>query len=171
MLAADACAKLGLQVVKLSEEVLKELDTFLPGWWSRNNPVDLVAGDADVQIRVIETLARYEQTDSVIALGVPFPTVWRSQMTLTDDERKKKMQDVIDHYIKVFQQIKEISMKYGKPVIIAAELFFPTAFSHLEREIKCAIAVNNSFCYTMPDEAAMVLSSMVRYSEYLKRAT
>ncbi len=170
VLAADACAKLGLQVVKLSEEVLKELDTFLPGWWSRNNPVDLVAGDADVQIRVIETLAKYEKTDSVIALGVPFPMVWRSQMPLTDDERKKKMQDVIDHYIRIFQQIKDISEKYGKPVIVAAELFFPTAFSHLEREIKCAIAANNSFCYTMPNEAAMVLSAMVKYSEYLKRA-
>ncbi|MCX6007277.1 MAG: CoA-binding protein [Chloroflexi bacterium] len=170
VLAADACAKLGLQVVKLSEEVLKELDSFLPGWWTRNNPVDLVAGDADVQIRVIETLARYEQADSVIALGVPFPMIWRSPMPLTEDERKKKIQDVIDHYVRVFQQIKDISVRYDKPVIIAAELFFPTVFSHLEREIKCAIAANNSFCYTMPDEAAMVLRSMVRYSEYLKRA-
>ena len=168
VLAADACAKLGLQVVKLSGEVLKELDAFLPDWWSRNNPVDLVAGDSSVQIRVIEILAKYEQADSVIALGVPHPTVWT--IPVTDDEIKKRIQEVTDHYIGVFQQIKDISVRYGKPVIIAAELFFPTAFSHFEREIKSAIAANNSFFYTKPGEAAMVLSNMVKYSEYLKRS-
>ncbi len=44
VLAADACARLGLDIVKLSDEIMKELDAFLPSWWSRNNPVDLAAG-------------------------------------------------------------------------------------------------------------------------------
>ena len=170
VLAADACAKLGLQVVKLSEEVLKELDSFLPGWWSRNNPVDLVAGDADLQIRVIEILARYEQADSVLALGIPFPTIARSPIPATEEERKKMVQAVIDHYIRVFQQIKDISVRYGKPVVMAAEFFLPRGYGYIENEIKAAISASNSVCYTMPDEAAMVLSAMVRYSEYLTRA-
>ena len=54
VLAADACARLGLDVVKLPKEVINELDSFLPAWWSRNNPVDLVAGSADAIIRVVD---------------------------------------------------------------------------------------------------------------------
>jgi acyl-CoA synthetase (NDP forming) len=169
VLAADACAKLGLDVVKLPADVLNELDSFLPNWWSRNNPVDLVAGDADLQTRVIETLARCEATDSVLALGVPFPIVARAPMPATEEERKKRAQEVLDHYVRTFQQIKDISIKYDKPVVIAAELFFTRAFAYLENEIKYAIAANNSVCYTMPDEAAMVLSAMAKYGEYRAR--
>jgi acyl-CoA synthetase (NDP forming) len=170
VLAADACAKLGLQVVKLPEDVLKELDTFMPAWWSRNNPVDLVAGDVAIQPRVIDVLARCDQVDSVIALGVPFPTVSRAPVPSNEEERHRRMQEIIDHYVRIFQQIKDTSTKYDKPVVIAAEFVFPNAYAHLEREVRCAIAVNKSVCYTMPDEAAMVLSSMVKYSEYLERS-
>jgi acyl-CoA synthetase (NDP forming) len=169
VLAADACSKLGLQVVKLPEDILKELDSFLPGWWSRNNPVDLVAGDADVQIRVIDTLAGCEQVDSVIALGVPFPMVARNPLPATEDERQKRIQAVIDHYVGVFQQIKDISVRHGKPVVISAELFLPRGYAHVENEIKASISANNSVYYTMPDEAAAVLSAMVKYSEYVSR--
>jgi acyl-CoA synthetase (NDP forming) len=171
VLAADACAKLGLQVVKLPEDVLKELDTFLPRWWSRNNPVDLVAGDADVQIRVINTLAACDQVDSVIALGVPFPMVARSAMPTDEAERQKRVQAIIDHYIGVFGQIKDISVKHAKPVIVSAELFLPRGFTQIESEIKAAVSANNSVFYTMPDEAAAVLSAMVKYSEYLSKVS
>ncbi|MBN1376609.1 MAG: CoA-binding protein [Dehalococcoidia bacterium] len=170
VLAADACAKLGLDVVRLPEEVLRELDSFMPAWWSRNNPVDLVAGDVSIQPRVIEVLARCDRVDSIIALGVPFPMIARSPLPPTEEERKKRAQDIIGHFVHFFRQIRETSAKYRKPIIVAAEFVFPLAYAHMEREIRCAIAAENSFCYTMPDEAAMVLSAMVRYSEYLQRS-
>ena len=44
VLAADACMEVGLDVITLPEEIIEELDGFLPAWWSRSNPVDLVAG-------------------------------------------------------------------------------------------------------------------------------
>jgi acyl-CoA synthetase (NDP forming) len=167
VMAADACAKLGLDVVKLSGDVLKELDAFLPGWWSRNNPVDLVAGDADQQMQVIEILAKYENTDGVIALGLPFPNVARLTNPSDLEERKRRDQVVVEHYTGVFRKIKEITERYGKPIVVAAELFATTA--DLERNILCSIARYNAVCYAMPNEAAMVLNAMVRYSEYLKR--
>jgi acyl-CoA synthetase (NDP forming) len=168
VLAADACAKLGLDVVKLSGDVLRELDSFLPGWWSRNNPVDLVAGDSDVQIRVIEILAKDPNTDNVIALGLPFPNIARLQDPTDENARQQRNRAIIDHYERVFGQVKEISKRYDKPIVLASDLF--AAGPELEREIMSAIAALNAVCYSMPDEAAMVLSSMVKYSEYLKRA-
>jgi acyl-CoA synthetase (NDP forming) len=166
VLAADACAKLGLDVVKLTGDVLEELDSFLPSWWSRNNPVDLVAGDSDVQMRVIEILAKDPNTDNVIALGLPFPNIARLQDPTDQEARKQRNQAIINHYTKVFGQVKEISGRYDKPIVLASDLF--AAGPELEREIMSSIAALNAVCYSMPDEAAMVLSSLVKYSEYLR---
>ena len=71
VLAADACAKLGLDVVELPPGVLSELDSFLPAWWNRGNPIDLVAGAfGDAMVKSVEVLLRCEVVDSVIMLGL-----------------------------------------------------------------------------------------------------
>lgn len=170
VLAADACAKLGLQVVKLSEDVLKELDSFLPAWWSRNNPVDTVAGDSKLQLRVIDVLARYEQTDSIVALMLPTPEAAMWMKPANEEQRKQRDQIIIDHYERVFREIKGISKKYGKPVIVAADIMLPSSTVDLDSEIKSIVAANESVYYGMPDEAAMVLDALARYGEYLNRA-
>jgi len=169
VLAADACARLGLDVIKLPADVIAELDTFLPAWWSRNNPVDTVAGSADNIIRVVDILARSNATDSVLALGVPFPNVARMALPTNEDEKKKFFEFVIESYINSFGQMKAISQKYNKPVVVAAELPIPRGERAIEAEIVRSIAKQNMVCYSMPDEAAMVLNSMVKYGEFLKR--
>jgi len=169
VLAADACARLGLDVIKLPADVISELDTFLPDWWSRNNPVDTVAGSADNIIRVVDILARSKATDSVLALGVPFPHIARMVLPTNEDEKKKFFEFVIESYIKSFSELKAISEKYDKPVITAAELPIPRGERAIEVEIIRSIAKQNMVCYSMPDEAAMVLHSMVKYGEFLRR--
>ena len=170
VLAADACAKLGLDVVKLSDEILNELDSFLPAWWSRNNPIDLVAGAmGDEMLRVIEILARWDKTDSIISLGIPVPPIAFAAYPKDEEERKQRVQVVKDAFINAFQRIKEISEKYGKPIITAAEMPLPQGEHSLEQDIIRGVSKLNMHSYTMPDEAAMVLRAMVQYSEYLQR--
>ena len=170
VLAADACSKLGLDVVKLNEEVLKELDSFLPGWWSRNNPVDLVAGSgmADEMLRVIEVLAKYDQTDGVICLGLPFPSPERPPSPLTDEEGQNRGRLIIDHYKNVFMKIRGLSEKYSKPVIVSAELFVPRHYVQ-EQDIMSEIAGVGGVCYSSPDEAAVVMHALATYGEFLRR--
>jgi acyl-CoA synthetase (NDP forming) len=170
VLAADACAKLGLDVVKLNGEVLKELDSFLPGWWSRNNPVDLVAGSgvADEILRVIEVLAKYDQTDGVICLGLPFPSLGRPPSPMTDEERQRRRGLIIDHYKSVFTRIRGLSEKYGKPVIVSAELFVPRQYIQ-EQDIHSAISEVGGICYNQPHEAAVVMRALSTYGEFLRR--
>jgi len=170
VLAADACARLGLDVVKLPQDVIKELDSFLPAWWSRNNPVDLVAGSADAIVRVVDILARSDATDSVLTLGVPFPHLARMTLPTNEEEKKQVFQLVVETYTKSFQQMKAISDKYGKPVVVAAELPAHRAERSLDQDILRSISKQNMVCYSMPDEAARVLSSMARYGEFLRRA-
>jgi acyl-CoA synthetase (NDP forming) len=168
VLAADACARLGLDVIKLPADVIKELDSFLPGWWSRNNPVDLVAGSADNITRVVEILAKCDATDSVLTLGVPFPHFARAGLPTNEDEKKKFSEFVLESYTKSFLEMRAISEKYDKPVIIAAELPMPRGERALDVDIIRSIAKENMICYSMPDEAAMVLNSMVKYGEFLR---
>ena len=171
VLAADDCARLGLDVVKLNNEVLKELDSFLPGWWSRNNPVDLVAGAgvADEILRVIDVLAKYEQTDAIICLGLPFPPLEHlpSRLTLTDEERQNTGKFIIDHYKNVFIKIKGLSQKYSKPVIVSAENFIPREYVQ-EQDIMSAITGVGGVCYSSPDEAAVVMHALATYGEFLR---
>jgi len=169
VLAADACARLGLDVIKLPEDVIKELDSFLPGWWSRNNPVDLVAGSADNITRVVDILARCDQTDSVLALGVPFPHFARVGLPTNEEEKKKFFDFVVESYTNSFREMKAISRKYDKPVVIAAELPTPRGERALDVDILRCIAKENMICYSMPDEAAKVLDSMVTYGEFLRQ--
>lgn len=168
VLAADACSKLGLEVAKLDDGVLKELDAYLPSWWSRNNPVDLVAGAEDSLIRSVEVLAKWGKTDSVISLGLPVPNMARLLNIGDEEVRKQRRLATIDYYEKMFRRMKEISERYDKPVVVATWL--QISGPDMEREIMHRLAAINAVCYSMPDEAAMVLSAMVRYREYLERS-
>jgi len=169
VLAADACATLGLEVVKLSDEVVKELDTFLPSWWSKNNPVDLVTGaPPDAMSRVIEILARHEKIDAVIALGLPVPRIIWATADSTGADKDQKIDAAIDVVVASFQKVKDISKKYGKPVIFAAEFPIPRGDIRFQHRAMRALAQQKMVCYSMPDEAATVLSSMIRYSRFLQ---
>ncbi len=55
VMATDALMHLGGELAELSEESLKQLKAFLPPYWSKANPVDLL-GDATVE-RFTEALA------------------------------------------------------------------------------------------------------------------
>jgi len=168
VLAADACARLGLDVIKLPADVVRELDAFLPVWWSRNNPVDTVAGAADNITKVVDILAKCDATDAVLALGVPFPHLARMVLPTNEEEKKKFFDFIVESYRKSFEEMKAISDKYGKPVIVAAELPVPRGERALDTEIMRSISKQNMVCYSMPDEAAMVLNSMVKYGEFLR---
>jgi acyl-CoA synthetase (NDP forming) len=169
VLAADACAKLGLQVIKLPPDVIGELDKFLPSWWSRNNPVDLVAGaPPDAMTRVIEILAKCEETDAILALGLPVPAVVWATADTAGEDREQKIDEAIKMLTVAFKNVKAVSTRYNKPVLFAAEFPVPRGDVRFQHRALRSLAQEGMICYSMPDEAAFVISSMVRYSKYLR---
>jgi acyl-CoA synthetase (NDP forming) len=71
VLAADELARNDLELALLEPHVLAELDELLPGYWSRNNPIDLVAAiGPDLAERTLTVLAESEAVDAVVVLGV-----------------------------------------------------------------------------------------------------
>ena len=70
VLAADACAELGFDIVQLPEETINELDKILPAWWNRGNPVDLVAGAAaDNLFKAVELVMQCPSVDALMFLS------------------------------------------------------------------------------------------------------
>jgi acyl-CoA synthetase (NDP forming) len=75
VLAADEMARRGLLLPELPVELIAELDEVLPPFWSRRNPLDMVASaGGDVACNVLGPVARSDAFDAVVmlsALGVP----------------------------------------------------------------------------------------------------
>ena len=71
VLAADELARNDLELAPLEPHVLATLDELLPGYWSRSNPVDLVAAvGPDLAERTLTVLAESELVDAVVVLGI-----------------------------------------------------------------------------------------------------
>ncbi|HUT52210.1 MAG TPA: CoA-binding protein [bacterium] len=74
VVAADTCAELGLDVVKLSEGTLARIGAMMPAWWSPGNPVDLVAGmNFQVVMPVMDLLMKSGEIDSLLLLFIGPP--------------------------------------------------------------------------------------------------
>jgi acyl-CoA synthetase (NDP forming) len=71
VVTSDLCAEHGLEVPELSPNIISRIDTILPPYWSRSNPVDLVAEmDLSIPMMLVEELVKWEGCDAVIHLGI-----------------------------------------------------------------------------------------------------
>lgn len=71
VLATDACVAAGLEVPSLSPETVAAIDKYLPSYWSKDNPVDLVGGlDHAAHLEVLNILSRDPGFDAILVLGL-----------------------------------------------------------------------------------------------------
>lgn len=169
VLAADACAKLGLDVISLPDNTLRELDSFLPAWWNRGNPVDLVAGAfGDAMMKSVEVIMRCPVVDGVIMMGLmPAMPADFFHIPTTEEEGKKMREDIIAAAAHIFKEIKELTNTYQKPVVIASDPLFNSA--RTLAKLTYTLGDMNAVCYSIPQQAAAALANLAQYSEYLKQ--
>ncbi len=71
VLAADEAARRGLVLPDLPPALVEELDGLLPPFWSRHNPLDMVASaGGDVGSRVLSAVAENDAFDAIAVLSV-----------------------------------------------------------------------------------------------------
>ena len=171
VLAADACIEVGLDVVTLSEKIIHELDDFLPAWWSRSNPVDLVAGlRADHLWKALEILLGSQEIDGVIVLGImPALSLRPPPPSASPNVIKDRINELLQMIPDIFRKFMELAHQYQKPVVIASELPFPTG--ELESRMAHLLGDGGYVCYTRPEDAAMVMINLVNYARYLRSAS
>jgi succinyl-CoA synthetase alpha subunit len=75
VVAADACDREGLELATLPQSLIEEMDAYLPSYWSRGNPVDLVGNlRRENHFKAIDSLARCDDVDMVVIMGIVLGT-------------------------------------------------------------------------------------------------
>ena len=167
VLMADACAKQGLQIAKLSKETFEELDSFLPYFWSRGNPVDVTGGVVDLReiTRALDVMLRQDDIHSTICVAPTFSSMFSpvaSRVSQTDKKTFELMSAwVMGEMEKDFaKDIIEMRAKYNKPIIGASLL--PSQGSETVK----ALESKGIPVYYGPDQIAYVISKLDEYREY-----
>lgn len=151
-------------MVQLPEETIGELDSLLPSWWSRGNPVDLVAGvfGEDV-MKSIEVMLRCAAIDGLMLLNLS-PMLPRGIVLVSNEssDLREQLKAFGDSLAEVFEQLALLVAKYGKPIVIASEF----GSGYIDAQVSRLAVQKGTPCYLLPDHAAAVLSRLAEYAEY-----
>jgi acyl-CoA synthetase (NDP forming) len=172
VVTTDLCARHSLTIPELPPELVAEIDTLLPPFWSRGNPVDLVGdNDPGVPLKVMEHLLAWEGCDAVIHLGVMGRQVFVKKLLSAvkrcdpeaSDGIKQAAQDLIAAFETDFiNRIAGLMDRYDKPVVGVSLM--------KAADDKTVYAVegsaHKSVFYETPERAVKALSQMVRYARF-----
>ncbi|MCE8423535.1 MAG: bifunctional acetate--CoA ligase family protein/GNAT family N-acetyltransferase [Candidatus Methanoperedens sp.] len=97
VMATDALIELGGELAKLSDANLKELDSFLPPYWSKSNPID-VLGDSDIKryVNSVYVCLKDPEVNGILIIYTPQGTAQPDELAKTISEiAKKAMKPII----------------------------------------------------------------------------
>jgi acyl-CoA synthetase (NDP forming) len=164
VLAADELARNDLELALLEPHVLAELDKLLPGYWSRNNPIDLVASiGPDLAERTLTLLAESEAVDAVVVLGVLHSpsTGWTSDDDAPATGPGAPGRDRFNPAeIAFLERVTALMERTGKPII-------NVPLRTLEAATFPGGARHDPVILYSPVAAVRALAGMAWYAEYL----
>ncbi len=171
VITADACTNEGLNVVPLSEETMKKLDSIMPGWWSRNNPVDMVAGtDVDLFKNALEIMIKAPEVDILAILGVGYvaQSILRFQKSeLAQSLGLDKLAEIgVKVELRDAEYIHSLMQETQKPIAIASDTTILSRGSYPNPVIK-KLEEMGLYVFQSPNSMARALANLCRYSEYL----
>lgn len=171
VMGADACVAAGLDVIDLPQAVVDELDSFLPGWWSRGNPIDLVAGnDRTIVSRTIETVARHPGVDAVLVLGVGYVCSRSERLRKSKQAEELGLLRLLDMAITMelhdVTRISSLIELYKKPLITASDTVL-IAYGPQPNEAIAEMERLGVQAYSSPIHAANTLAYMAERYEFL----
>jgi len=71
VVTSDRCNEKGLVIPEIPDTIIEAIGKYLPPFWSKGNPVDLVGtNDFEVPIAAVEELLKWDGIDAVISLGI-----------------------------------------------------------------------------------------------------
>ncbi|MBN1531732.1 MAG: CoA-binding protein [Spirochaetes bacterium] len=169
VISADLCEAHGMQIPPLSDSVVAMMDRFLPPFWSRRNPVDLVApGKVAMITDSIDIILNHTEMDAILLLGLGYMTLrarlWMESPVIPKDSIEQNARLMIGEEAKLLGLIGEQIKRYGKPVIpVIDQVAFddPSEFnivSRLDRE--------GIMAYSSPEQA---IGALARVQEYYRR--
>ncbi|MBK7950102.1 MAG: acetate--CoA ligase family protein [Deltaproteobacteria bacterium] len=166
VLAADACAEAGLELIPLPEAVRQAIDARVPARWSRGNPIDLAGGETrDTIPELLEIVCADPGVDAVIHLGVGIQAAtaafFRSGPFFPDHglERMAEFHERQDR--RYVEAGIEASRRHGKPVLCVSEL----VVSNPENPGPATLREQGRLCHPSAHRAVRALAALVRVGE------
>jgi acyl-CoA synthetase (NDP forming) len=171
VLAADACEKYGLKIAQLKEETLKKLDTVMPPWWARNNPVDSAGGGKRKTMTYgVEVLMEAEEVDSVIVLGNALgfmSTAVMKKSPYYDQGLNLASAIIKDAEMEVVEVYDRLINTYKKPLILSTDAKH-NAYE-IKNEVILALEERGIPVFHSPERAAKALSYLTKYARRIDR--
>jgi acyl-CoA synthetase (NDP forming) len=173
VVTADLCIEYGLEVPQLPSQIISRIDKVLPPYWSRSNPVDLVAEmDLSIPMIIIEELLKWDGCDALIHLGILGRLVFVKRMIeschIADQACDRKVlaeiiRRVTDFELSYSEHIVNLMEKYGKPVLGVCLLSDDNARAIKEIEGRKYKGVS----FLTPERAVKALAGMYSYKCWL----
>lgn len=171
VITSDACEESGLSVPPLPDELIHKFDKLLPSYWSRGNPVDMVATIShDPFLECLEILANWDNIDAVIALGAvratfkfPFSdkVTGPAEVTAAIEKALQFRKAMAGGPDAILEGIKKLTDRTGKPIVAVS-----TGPDNLHRETLQDYRVVS---YPTPERAVRVMSHMVNYADFRRQ--
>jgi len=172
VVTADECNLRGLVIPDIPESIIETIGRYLPQFWSKGNPVDLVGTrDLEVPIVAVEELLKWEGIDAVISLGIvgrlelvrSLIESTREVDATVSEEFLKQMSALSREYEKDYiAKIVELMETYEKPVI-------GVSLANTNEGTVRPVAGKrySGVFYQTPENAVNVLARMVDYHRFV----
>ncbi len=171
VIGADACTDAGLEVVDLPEETIAKLDSFLPKWWSRGNPIDLVGSTELSDIpNAIAAAAECPAVDAVILLGCGYisSAYNRYQDSARAQELGLDKLAAIGSEMEVndVRTIVDLIPQCGKPILVASDTVL-LARGNRDNAALAELERRGVYVFSSPTHVARAAAHLAERYEYL----
>ncbi|MDP6981294.1 MAG: acetate--CoA ligase family protein [Myxococcota bacterium] len=167
VLAADACADVGLDLIPLPTELREAIDQMVPARWSRNNPIDLAGGEGrDTIAEVLSMVAGHPDVDAMIHLGLGIQGaqggVYASGPFYPDHGLERIATFHAKQEGRYAEAARVASDEHDVPVLSATEL----VHTHPENPGPTGVTVQGRYCHASAHRAVRALKALVDYAEF-----
>ncbi len=172
VIAADSCAEAGLDVIPLPETVMRELDGILPAWWSRNNPIDLVASnDLSALSRTVEAVIKHPDVDAVILLGVGYIASALQRYRFSARAQEHGLDKLTEFGANIeaeeARRIAGFAGTYHKPLLVASDSVL-LAYGEIPNTVIQEFERLGYYVFSSPAHVARALAHMASRREFLE---
>jgi acetyltransferase len=169
VLAADACAAAGLELVPLPDDLREAIDQLVPPRWSRNNPIDLAGGETrDTIPEVLDLICAHPDVDAVIHLGLGIQASQAQAFRSGSFYPGHGLERIVEFHERqdrrYAQAAREASERHGKPVLSATEQAYTDRFYGNAGPV--GVREEGRLCYPSAHRAVAALRALVTYAEF-----
>jgi acetyltransferase len=171
VLAADACAAAGLELIALPADLRAAIDALVPPRWSRSNPVDLAGGETrDTIPQVLDLICAHPGVDAVLHLGLGIQAgqahAFRSGPFFPGHGLDRIVEFHERQDRRYAQAAREASERHRKPVLSATELTYTDRAYGNPGPV--GVREEGRLCYPSAHRAVAALRALSDYADFRK---